>query len=76
MDPMEKMDPESHEWGYIGRRFFASKLWAPSAGSPFIAEHLKSLKAYPPRQAADTLSMHKALEEAMAKLDAPTAGSN
>lgn len=19
-DPMEKMDPESHEWGYIGRK--------------------------------------------------------
>jgi hypothetical protein len=27
MDPMEKMDPESHEWGYIGRKFLASKLW-------------------------------------------------
>src|SRR5262249_14048017 len=23
MDPMEKMDPESHEWGYIGRKFLA-----------------------------------------------------
>jgi hypothetical protein len=31
MDPMEKMDPESHEWGYIGRKFFAEKLWAPTA---------------------------------------------
>ena len=25
MDPMEKMDPESHEWGYIGRANFASQ---------------------------------------------------
>ena len=31
MDPMEKMDPESHEWGYIGRKFLAAKLWAPTA---------------------------------------------
>jgi arylsulfatase A-like enzyme len=74
MDPMEKMDPESEEWGYIGRKFFGSKLWAPNAGAPFIAEHLVSLKAYPPRQAADTLSMHKALETAMAKLANPNAG--
>lgn len=74
MDPMEKMDPESEEWGYIGRKFFASKLWAPHAGSPFIAEHLESLKKYPPRQAADTLSMHVALEKAMEMLDKPTGG--
>ena len=26
---MEKMDPKSHEWGYIGRKFFAQKMWAP-----------------------------------------------
>ena len=31
MDPMEKMDPESHEWGYVGRKFFAQKMWAPTA---------------------------------------------
>lgn len=34
MDPMEKMDPESHEWGYIGRKFVAEKLWAPTAAGP------------------------------------------
>ncbi len=34
MDPMEKMDPQSHEWGYIGRKFFAQKMWAPTAASP------------------------------------------
>ena len=26
MDPMEKMDPESHEWGYVGRKFFAAEV--------------------------------------------------
>ena len=76
MDPMEKMDPQSEEWGYIGRKFFAAKLWAPNAATPFIAEHLKSLQAYPPRQGADTLSMHKALETAMSKLQNPQGSSN
>jgi len=76
MDPLEKMDPESHEWGYIGRKFVASKLWAPTAASAFLAEHLKSLEAYPPRQAADTLSMKKALEETMKKLESPAKSSN
>jgi arylsulfatase len=76
MDPMEKMDPESHEWGYIGRRFFAEKMWAPTAAKPYLVEHMVSLKNYPPRQAADTLSLHKALESAMAKLEQPGASSN
>lgn len=30
---MEKMDPQSHEWGYIGRKMVAEKLWVPIAGS-------------------------------------------
>ncbi|HEY9253977.1 MAG TPA: arylsulfatase [Stenotrophomonas sp.] len=76
MDPMEKMDPQSHEWGYIGRKFFASKLWAPTAGGPFIAEHLKSLMDFPPSQGADTLSMKKALEEAQRKMENPHGSSN
>jgi arylsulfatase len=76
MDPMEKMDPESHEWGYVGRRFFAEKMWAATAAKPFLAEHMISLKEYPPRQAADTLSLHKALERAMTKLEQPAASSN
>jgi arylsulfatase len=67
MDPMEKMDPESHEWGYIGRKLFAQKLWAPTAAGPFLQAHLASLSAYPPRQGADTLSMKKAVDEAMRK---------
>jgi len=76
MDPMERMDPESKEWGYIGRKFFAAKMWAPTAATPFLADHLKSLAEYPPRQKADTLSLKKALEGVMQKLDNPKAGSD
>src|SRR5215468_1879108 len=52
MDPLEKMDPESHEWGYVGRKFVAQKLWAPTAAGPHLQAHLQSLSDYPPRQAA------------------------
>jgi arylsulfatase A-like enzyme len=76
MDPMEKMDPESHEWGYIGRKFFGQKLWAPTAAGPFLAAHLKSLQDFPPRQGADTLSMKKAIDETMRKMDNPAGSSN
>ena len=76
MDPMEKMDPESHEWGYIGRKFFAQKMWAPTAASPFLAVHLKSLQDYPPRQGADSLSMKKAIEKAMKMMENPQGSSN
>jgi len=76
MDPMEKFDPESKEWGYIGRVFFAKKMWAPTAASPFIAAHLKSIAEYPPRQKADTLSIKKALEETMKKFENPKGANN
>jgi len=76
MDPMEKFDPESKEWGYIGRVFFAKKMWAPTAAGPFIAEHLKSIGEYPPRQKADTLSLKKALEGVMKKMENPISGGN
>lgn len=76
MDPMEKMDPESHEWGYIGRKFVAEHLWAPNASVPFLAAHLKSLQEYPPRQGADTLSMKKAIDSTMQKMQAPNQSSN
>jgi arylsulfatase len=69
MDPLERMDPESHEYGYVGRKFFASKMWVPTAATPFIGAFLKSFKEFPPRQGADTLSLHVALEKAMEKLD-------
>ena len=76
MDPMEKMDPESHEWGYAGRKFFASKMWAPTAAGPFLAAHLKSLQDFPPTQGADSLSLKKNIEMAMAKLESPNGSSN
>jgi arylsulfatase len=69
MDPMERMDPESHEYGYIGRKFFASKMWVPTAGGPHVAELVQSLVAYPPRQGADSLSAKKVLDEAMKRLE-------
>ena len=76
MDPMEKMDPESHEWGYIGRKFFAEKMWVPTAAKQFLAAQVKSLQDYPPRQGADTLGLKKAIDQAMEKLNAPNASSN
>jgi len=51
-------------------------MWAATAAKPYMAEHLKSLQAFPPRQGADTLSLHTALEEAMSKLEQPSGSSN
>ncbi|TWI03847.1 arylsulfatase [Luteimonas cucumeris] len=76
MDPMEKMDPESHEFGYIGRKFFAHKMWAPNAAKPFMAEHVLSFQKYPPRQGADSLSVHKVMEKAMAQLEKSSTTNN
>ena len=76
MDPMEKVTPDAPGFEYEGRKFFASKLWAPTAAGPFLAAHLKSLQDYPPRQGADTLSMQKAIDAAMKKLENPNASSN
>jgi arylsulfatase A-like enzyme len=71
MDPLEKFDQESHEWGYIGRKFMLSKMWTLNSSAPFIAAHLKSLMDYPPSQGADSLSLKRVLDEAMKKLSAP-----
>jgi hypothetical protein len=49
------LDPESHEWGYIGCKFFAKKMCAATAATPFLAAHLQSLQEFLPRQGADTL---------------------
>jgi arylsulfatase A-like enzyme len=76
MDPMEKMTPDSEEWGYAGKKFLAQKLWAPTASGPFLAAHLKSLIDFPPSQGADTLSMRKAIENVMKKMEAPRGSSN
>jgi arylsulfatase len=76
MDPMEKMDPQSHEYGYIGRMFFATKMWAPAAATPFLGAHLKSLQEYPPRQGADSLSLKKVIDGVMKKMENPGNSSN
>jgi arylsulfatase len=76
MDPMEKMTPDSEEWGYVGRKFLASKLWAPTGAGPFLAAHLKSLQEFPPRQGADSLSMKKVIEDAMRKMESPQGSNN
>jgi arylsulfatase len=76
MDPMEKMTPDSEEWGYAGKKFVAQKLWAPTAAGPFLVAHLRSLQEFPPSQGADTLSMKRAIEGAMKKLESPHGSSN
>lgn len=70
------MDPESHEWGYVGRKFFGANIWALTAAGAFLAAHLKSMQEFPPSQGADTLSLHRAIEQAMAKLSTPHGSSN
>jgi arylsulfatase len=47
-------------------------MWAPAAGGPFLAAHLKSLADYPPRQAADSLSMKRNIDGAMKKMNPPS----
>lgn len=76
MDPMEKVTPDSEEFQYEGRKFVAQKLWVPTAAVPFLAEHLKSLSDYPPSQGADTLSMKKAVDNAMRKMESAGGSSN
>ena len=41
-----------------------------------LTAHLKSLQDFPPSQGADTLSMKKAVDEAMKKLSTPHGSSN
>lgn len=76
MDPLEKMTPDSEEWGYAGRKFLAQKLWAPTAAGSFIAAHLKSIAEFPPRQTPDSLSVKKALEKVMKQLENPKSANN
>jgi arylsulfatase len=42
---------------------------ARDASQAFVATHFKSLQEFPPRQAANPLSLHKALEAVMAKME-------
>jgi arylsulfatase A-like enzyme len=76
MDPMEKMDPQSHEWGYVGRKFLGAKSWVPTGAGPFIAAHIKSLIDFPPSQGTDTLSLRKSLEKAQDLMERPNRAGN
>ena len=76
MDPLEKVTPDAPGYEYAGRKFVGQKLWAPTAATPFLIAHLKSLQEFPPSQGADTLSMRKAIEGAMKKLENPRGSSN
>jgi arylsulfatase A-like enzyme len=76
MDPLEKVTPDAKGYEYAGRKFVGQKLWAPTAAGPYLAAHLKSLMDFPPSQGADTLSMRKAIQEAMTKLENPHGSSN
>ena len=65
MDPMERIDPESEEWGYMGRYFMARKMWTMIPAQGILAQHLQSLVEYPPRQRADSLSIKEAVDRIM-----------
>jgi arylsulfatase len=62
-------DPESHERGYSGRKFFAQKLWAPTAAGPILAAHLKSLQDFLTELGGRYPGMKKAIDGAMKKLE-------
>jgi len=52
-----------------------SRSMSVGRASSFLAAHLKSLQDYPPRQAADSLSMKKAIEKAMQMMEKPNRGN-
>jgi arylsulfatase len=74
MDPMELFDPHSPEWGYMGRKLFAEKMWTLIPAQGILGEHVASLKKWPPRQRADSLSMEKAMDALMKSLEQDSAG--
>jgi arylsulfatase len=69
MDPMERFDPHSREWGYMARKLLAEKMWTLVPAQGIIAEHMKSLQDWPPRQRAESLSLQKAMEAVMQQLE-------
>jgi arylsulfatase len=69
MDPMELFDPHSPEWGYMARKLVAEKLWTLIPAQGIIAEHMKSLQQWPPRQRAESLSLQKAMDAVMKQLE-------
>ena len=69
MDPLGRCDPHSREWGYMARKLFAEKMWTLVPAQGIIAEHMKSLQDWPPRQRAESLSLQKAMEAVMQQLE-------
>jgi hypothetical protein len=74
MDPMEFIDPHSPEWGYMGRKLLAEKMWTLIPAQGILGEHIQSLKEWPPRQRAESLSMQKAMDAVMKSLEQGSAG--
>ncbi len=74
MDPMEIMDQESHEFGYIGRKLFAQKMWTLIPAQGILGQHIESLKQWPPRQRAESLSLEKKMDTLMQSLSTDSAG--
>jgi len=71
MDPSEKMTPDSDEFGYIGRLFFAQKFWAPTGAVP-PGPSQEPGRFSTQSGCGHTLSMKKAVDEAMKKLQNPS----
>lgn len=74
MDPMEIMDQESHEFGYIGRKLFAQKMWTLIPAQEILGQHIASLQQWPPRQRAESLSLGKKMNDLMQTLSKSSAG--
>jgi len=74
MDPMEIMDQESHEFGYIARKLFAEKMWTLIPAQGILGQHIASLQKWPPRQRAESLSLEKKMNDLMQNLTSDSAG--
>ena len=61
--------------GAARKRRWPRRVLSRTVGS-FPPAHLKSLQDYPPRQGADSLSMKKAIDEAIKKMVSPQDSSN
>ena len=58
----------------MGRKLFAEKLWTLIPAQGIIAGHIKSLKEWPPRQRAESMSMQKAMETVMQAIERSPGG--
>jgi arylsulfatase len=74
--PSREMRTVSSESVAVSPRSDTPPVVAPAAASQFLALQLKSLQDFPPRQGADSLSMKKAIDNAMKKMDNPGGASD